>query len=55
MSKRRQLYMLSGHPHPLFACNTQWKYIGGFTPPPKCVRKGTKRQQSDQMGQNIKN
>ena len=25
--------MLSGPPPPLFACNTQWKCIGGLTPP----------------------
>ena len=29
-----QFYMLSGPTHPLFACNTQWKCIGGLTPPP---------------------
>ena len=28
----RQFYMLSGPIHPLFACNTQWKCIGGLTP-----------------------
>ena len=36
-----QFYMLSGPPPPpLFACNTQWKCIGGLTPPPppRCVR-----------------
>ena len=27
-------YMLSGPTHPLLACNTQWKCIGGLTPPP---------------------
>ena len=34
-----QLYMLSGPTHPFFACNTQWKCIGGLTPPtsPRCV------------------
>ena len=25
--------MISGPTHPLFACNTQWKCIGGLTPP----------------------
>ena len=27
-------YMLSGPTLPLLACNTQWKCIGGLTPPP---------------------
>ena len=31
---RMQFYMLSGPTHPLFACNTQWKRIGGLRPPP---------------------
>ena len=31
---RTQFYMLSGPTHPLFACNTQWKCIGGLRPPP---------------------
>ena len=31
---RTQAYMLSGPTHSLFACNTQWKCIGGLTPPP---------------------
>ena len=37
---RTQFYMLSGPTHPLFACITQWKCIGGLTPPnpPRCVR-----------------
>ena len=37
---RTQFYMLSGPTHPHFACNTQWKCIGGLTPPthPRCVR-----------------
>ena len=36
---RTQFYMLSGPTHPVFACNTQWKCIGGLTPPPpRCVR-----------------
>ena len=34
---RTQFNMLSGPTHPLFACNTQWKYIGGLTPPPRFV------------------
>ena len=39
-----QFYMLSGPTHSLFACYTQWKCIGGLTPPhpnplsPRCVR-----------------
>ena len=28
-----QFYMPSGPPLPLFACNTQWKCIGGLNPP----------------------
>ena len=34
-----QFYMLSGPPSPLFACNMQWKCIGGLTPPTptRCV------------------
>ena len=34
-----QFYMLSGPTHPVFACNTQWKCIGGLIPPtnPSCV------------------
>ena len=37
---RTQFDMLSGPTHPLFACNTEWKCIGGLTPPthPRCVR-----------------
>ena len=37
---RTQFYMLSGPTHSLFACSTQWKCIGGLTPPnpPRCVR-----------------
>ena len=42
---RTQFYMLSEPTHPLFACNTQWKCIGGLSPPPpppppppRCVR-----------------
>ena len=31
---RTQFYMLSGPTHPLFACYTQWKCIGGLSPPP---------------------
>ena len=36
---RMQFYMLSGPTQPLFACNTQWKCIGGLTSPttPRCV------------------
>ena len=32
--------MLSAPTHTLFACSTQWKCIGGLTPPthPRCVR-----------------
>ena len=30
---RTQFNMLSEPTHPLFACNTQWKCIGGLTPP----------------------
>ena len=34
-----QFDMLSGPTHPLFACNMQWKFIEGLTPPtpPRCV------------------
>ena len=32
-----QFYMLSGPTHPLFACNNQWKFIGGLTPLPPLV------------------
>ena len=31
---RTHFYMLSGPTHPLLACNTQWKCIGGLDPPP---------------------
>ena len=35
-----QFHKLSGPTHPLFACNTQWKCIGGLTPPnpTRCAR-----------------
>ena len=34
---RTQFYILSGPIHPLIACNTQWKCIGGLTPPTSLV------------------
>ena len=48
-----QFYILSGPT--LFACNTQWKCIGGLTapPPPGCVRTKWKAPKSLQRGGGI--
>ena len=41
-------------PSPLFACNTQWKSLGGLTPPPQCVHVGNGRHQRRKIKIKIK-